>query len=55
MSRRFIISIFIVLAFVAIRTLPVYAGDEAREAWANISPMAALALKQCWYMDHTPK
>ena len=44
MSRRFIISIFLVLVFVAIRTLPVYAGGEAREAWANISPMAALAL-----------
>ena len=44
MSRRFIISIFLVLVFVAIRTLPVYAGGEVQEGLANISPMAALAL-----------
>ena len=44
MSRRFISSIFLVLVFVVIRTLPVYAGGEIQEALANISPMAALAL-----------
>lgn len=44
MVRRSIISIFLILIFVAIRTLPVYAGEGTAHALANISPMATLAL-----------
>ncbi|MFP6872871.1 MAG: DUF6580 family putative transport protein [Verrucomicrobiales bacterium] len=44
MSKRLISGIFLVLVFVAIRTLPAYAGGEVQEGLANISPMAALAL-----------
>jgi len=44
MIWRLIISIFLILIFVAIRTLPAYAGDGTVQALANISPMAALAL-----------
>lgn len=44
MSRRVIISLFLVFLFVAIRTVPVYAGEQTVRALANLSPMAALAL-----------
>jgi len=44
MSRRLIISLFLVFLFVAIRTIPVYAGEQIVRALANLSPMAALAL-----------
>lgn len=44
MLWRLIFSILLILIFVAIRTLPAYAGDGAVQALANISPMAALAL-----------
>jgi len=44
MSQRLIISLFLVFLFVAIRTVPVYAGEQIARALANLSPMAALAL-----------
>ena len=44
MLRRLLISSVLILIFVAIRTLPAYAGDSVTQAFANLSPMAALAL-----------
>ena len=44
MLRRLLISLLLIFIFVAIRTLPAYAGDGVAEALANLSPMAALAL-----------
>ena len=44
MLWRLIISLFLIFIFVAIRTVPVYAGEEAARTLANLSPMAALAL-----------
>ncbi|MCP5106919.1 MAG: hypothetical protein GY950_26275, partial [bacterium] len=44
MVWRSVISILLISIFVAIRTLPAYAGNGTAEALANISPMASLAL-----------
>ena len=44
MLKRILLILFVLVLFVVVRTVPAYFGPSAAAAFANISPLAALAL-----------